>query len=119
MAAGPPLVDLQHLIESKQSELADRRAAVAAELEQIDAELAGAGTNRSATLPRRDPGRPPKSARGPGRPPKLGRPKGKRGRPSRGAGRSELHDRIRAALKGLAEMKDVKKPERGLHVLSK
>ena len=99
----------------------------------------------------RGPGRPPKSGRRPGRPAKVGRPKGKRGRPSKGAGKSDLHDRIRAAMKGasepmkaadiakkvlaggydtkskvfhlivgqrLAEMKDVKKPERGLYKLA-
>src|SRR5262245_7617461 len=96
------LADLQRLIEAKHSELVARRSTVVAELEEIDAQLDGVG--RSApTSERRRPGRPPKSGRRPGRPAKVGRPKGKRGRPTTAAGQSDLHDRIRAAMKGASQ----------------
>ena len=146
-ASGLGLADLQRLIEAKHSELAARRSAIAAELEAIDAELGGG----NGAVRRRAPGRPAKSGRGPGRPPRVGRSKGRRGRPPKGAGRSELHDRIRTAMKGasapmkatdiakkvlaggyetkskvfhlivgqrLAEMRDVRKPERGVYELN-
>ncbi len=108
------LSDLQALIEAKHSELATRRAEIAAEIASIDAQI-GAGEGSGAPK-RRGPGRP-KVKRGPGRRPKV-KAKAKRGRPAKAAkartsgkrrgrpagpkGQSPLHDAIRAAMNGAA-----------------
>jgi hypothetical protein len=106
------------MLEEKESQLgslAARRDELAAALADVEAELAAAGgggmvVRRGPGRPpgKRGPGRPP-GKRGPGRPPRSGRrpgrPKGS-GRPGRKAGpkgQSDLHNAIRAVLKGSSE----------------
>src|SRR5262249_22053755 len=108
-AAGLSLHDLRRMLEEKEgaiSSLAARRNALADELAEVEAELAASGG-----AVRRGPGRPP-GRRGPGRPKGSGRrgpgrPKGSRrgkpGRPRGKKGQSDLHNAIRAVLKGSAE----------------
>jgi len=157
-ASGLSLADLRRLLDEKSAEndrLSARREELAAELSDVEAELAaaGGGKKRGRKPGKRRPGRPPKAGRR-GRLAKakdLGRPKGKRrGRKPGPKGQSDLHNAIRSAMSGasepmkaadiakrvvssgyktkskvfhlivgqrLAEMKDVKKPERGLYVL--
>jgi len=106
--AGFSLNDLRRLFEEKESQiskLTGRRDDLAAELAEVEQELAAAGGGA-----RRGPGRPPKArlgrppkakgrrgrkARGPGRPKKGRRP----GRPAGPKGQSELHQAIRGALR--------------------
>jgi len=102
--------------EGQLSGLAERRDELAAQLAEVEAELAAAGGGGAM---RRGPGRPP-GKRGPGRPPGKrgpgrpkgsgrgpGRPKGSgKGKPGRKPGpkgQSELHNAIRAVLKGSSE----------------
>jgi len=112
--AAMSLGDLQRIIEAKESEVArlmERRDDLQAQLDEVDAQIAGSGgeVRRGPGRPRgrRGPGRPPKAGRrGPGRPPKRGpgRPKGKRrGRKAGPKGQSPLHNAIRDALKGASE----------------
>jgi hypothetical protein len=96
------------MLEEKERQLgslATRRDELAAALADIEAELAAAGgggmvEKRGPGRPpgKRGPGRPPKSGRGPGRP--KGSGKGKPGRPRGEKGQSDLHNAIRAVLKG-------------------
>jgi hypothetical protein len=101
------------MMEERRSELMARRDEVAAELASIDADLGTDGGWVSSGLvangrPKRGPGRPP-GKRGPGRPKGSGRgpgrPKGsgKRGRKPGPKGQSDLHNAIRAVLKGSSE----------------
>jgi len=93
--------------EGQLSGLAERRDELAAELAEVEAELAAAGgggaMRRGPGRPpgRRGPGRPKGSGRGPGRP--KGSGKGKPGRKPGPKGHSELHNAIRAVLKGSSE----------------
>jgi hypothetical protein len=127
IASALSITDLQRLVEEKLSQvesLASRRAAITAELEAIDTELAAAGggvSKRRGRKPgpkpgRRGPGRPPKNGRrrGPGRPPKAGRrgpgrpprvvaAKAKPGRKPGPKGQSDLHNAIRVVLKSSSE----------------
>ena len=118
-ASGLSLADLRRMLEEKEGQLsglAERRDELAAELAEVEAELAAAGGGGAM---RRGPGRPP-GKRGPGRPPGKrgpgrpkgsgrgpGRPKGSgKGKPGRKPGpkgQSELHNAIRAVLKGSSE----------------
>jgi hypothetical protein len=97
------LGDLQRMVEAKQAaiaKLASQREAMASDLAELDADLAAAGGGAMALAPapvKRGPGRPPKAGRGPGR------PKGRRGRRGGPKGQSDLHNAIRAALKGSSE----------------
>ena len=120
-ASGLSLADLRRMLEEKEghlSGLAERRDDLAAELAEVEAELAAAGgggmfAKRSPGRPpgKRGPGRPKGSGRGPGRPPKSGRVpgrpkgsgKGKPGRKPGPKGQSELHNAIRAVLKTSSE----------------
>jgi DNA-binding transcriptional MerR regulator len=117
-ASGLSLNDLRRMLEEKEGQLsglAERRDELAAELAEVEAELAAAGgaVRRGPGRPpgKRGPGRPKGSGRGPGRPPKSGRGpgrpkgsgKGKPGRKPGPKGQSELHNAIRAVLKGSAE----------------
>jgi len=108
-ASGLSLGDLRRMLEEKEGQLsglAVRRDELAAELAEVEAELAAAGGG--GMVVKRGPGRPP-GKRGPGRPKGTGRgpgrPKGsgKRGRPAGAKGQSDLHNAIRAVLKGSAE----------------
>jgi hypothetical protein len=92
--------------EGQLSSLAARRDELASELANVESELAASGGGGAV---RRGPGRPP-GKRGPGRPPGKrgpGRPKGsgkgKRGPKGGPKGQSDLHNAIRAVLKGSAE----------------
>ena len=107
-ASGLSLADLRRMLEEKEGQLSgltERRDELAAELAEVEAELAAAGG-----AVRRGPGRPA-GRRGPGRPKgsgrRLGRPKGsgkgKRGRPAGPKGQSDLHNAIRKVLKGSSE----------------
>jgi hypothetical protein len=112
-ALGLSLGDLRRMLEEKESQLtglAARRDELAAELSEVEAELAAAG---GGVVTRRGPGRPP-GKRGPGRPRGSGnrgpgRPKGsgkrgrKPGRPKGAKGQSELHNAIRTVLKSSSE----------------
>jgi hypothetical protein len=103
--------------EGANSSLPARRDELAAELADVETELAAAGgggaMRRGPGRPpgKRGPGRPKGSGRGPGRPPKSGRGprrpkgsgKGKPRRPRGEKGQSELHNAIRAVLNGSAE----------------
>jgi len=96
------------MIEERRAALVARRDEVASELAAIDADLGSVGVATAA--PKRGPGRPP-GKRGPGRPKGSGRGpgrpkgsgKGKPGRKPGAKGQSELHNAIRAVLKGSAE----------------
>jgi hypothetical protein len=104
------LEDLRRLCEEKEAQigrLLERREALAAELESLDAELGGSGRGRS-----RGPGRPRGSRgargrrRGPGRPPKAAKAgRGRRGkRGARGPrGEGGLQNMIRKALASSSE----------------
>ena len=83
--------------EGQLSKLAARRDDLAAELANVEAELAAAGGGGAM---RRGPGRPP-GKRGPGRP--KGSGKGRPGRKPGPKGQSDLHNAIRVVLKGSAE----------------
>ena len=99
-ASGLSLGDLRRMLEEKEgsiSKLAARRDALADELAEAEAELAAASGGGAA---RRGPGRPP-GKRGPGRPKSTG--KGRRGRKPGPKGQSDLHNAIRAVLKGSSE----------------
>ncbi len=109
-AAGLSLADLRRMLEEKEGQLsglAERRDELAAKLAEVEAELAAAGgggaMRRGPGRPagRRGPGRPKGSGRGPGRPKGTG--KGKRGRKPGPKGQSDLHNAIRAVLKGSSE----------------
>ncbi len=103
-ASALSLGDLRRLFEAKEAQiakLAARRDAAAAELAAVEQELEAAGGGGMPT--RRGPGRPPKAARsgrGPGRPKGSGK---RRGRKPGVKGQSDLHNAIRAALKGASE----------------
>ncbi len=97
-ASGLSLGALSQMIEERRAALVTRRNEVAAELATIDADLGSVGVGTAA--PKRGPGRP-RGKRGPGRP--KGSGKGKRGRPAGAKGQSDLHNAIRAVLKGSAE----------------
>ncbi len=109
-ASGLSLADLRRMLEEKEGQLsglAERRDELAAELAEVEAELAAAGgvgaMRRGPGRPagRRGPGRPKGSGRGSGRP--KGSGKGKRGRKPGPKGQSDLHNAIRAVLKGSSE----------------
>ena len=107
-AAGLSLGALTQMIEERRAALVARRDEVASELAAIDADLGSVGVAPAA--PKRGPGRPP-GKRGPGRPKGSGRGtgrpkgsgKGKRGRKPGPKGQSDLHNAIRAVLKGSSE----------------
>jgi hypothetical protein len=100
---GASLQDLQALLRAKEQEvqnLAERRAVLADELADVDAQMRSIG-GVGAPI-RRGPGRP-KGTRGPGRPPKVAA-KAKRGRPAkasttgkRGPGRPRKTETIAAS----------------------
>ena len=109
-ASGLSLADLRRMLEEKEgqlSKLAARRDDLAAELANVEAELAAAGggaaMRRGPSRPpgKRGPGRPKGSGRGPSRP--KGSDKGKRGRKPGPKGQSDLHNAIRAVLKASNE----------------
>jgi len=146
-ASALTLADLRRLCEEKEaslSRLSDRRAELAAQLEEIDAQLSGSGVG----APRRR-GRKP-GRRGPGRPPKNGRRKARGGARRGPRGEGGLQNVIRKTLGGsnepmklgdlaqaildsgyktgssrfavivgqrLSEMKEVKKAGRGMYSL--
>jgi len=106
------LGDLQQIIEAKESEVTGlnaRRAVLADELADVEAELAGAGggKKRSRKPGKRGPGRPRKAGRRRGRvatAKKARRAKGqRRGRKAGPKGQSTLHNAIRSALNGSSE----------------
>jgi DNA-binding transcriptional MerR regulator len=108
-ASGFSLADLRRLLDEREGQLgslATKRDELSAQLAAVEAELAAAGGG--VLVVKRGPGRPP-GKRGPGRLPKSGRgpgrPKGsgKRGRKPGPKGQSDLHNAIRAVLKGSAE----------------
>jgi hypothetical protein len=107
-AASLSLDDLRRLCEEKEAKLGrlmERREALAAELQQLDAELGGSGSGRGRAAGRRRRGGRGRR-RGPGRPPKAtkGRRGGRRKRGARGPrGEGGLQNMIRKALASSSE----------------
>jgi hypothetical protein len=117
VASSLSIAELRRLLDEKEGQigsLATKRDDLAAQLAAVEAELAAAGGGGGMVV-KRGPGRPPgkrgpgrpkgSGKRGPGRPPKSGRgpgrPKGS-GRKAGPKGQSDLHNAIRAVLKGSA-----------------
>jgi len=124
VASSLSLGDLQRLIEAKESEVAGlnaRRESLAAELADVEADLADAGGGKKRG---RKPGRT-KGKRGPGRPKgkrRPGRPKGSRNKPKaraagkRGPGRPKgLKNKPKAKVGGKRGPKAGPKGQSDLH----